>query len=349
MKMQFGKEGRRFFFLTFCVRGREPLLSRIVANNDRGAAPPEPPAAATIALLPPGEAVAALWRDVHAAEPCLTASDFVVMPDHVHLLLIANYAKNPAFDILNWLHHFMRACEDAIAPLVGRKPSLVWEDRFWLLLVNAGVSLAAVRRYIRMNPMRKLWKDAHPDMFMRHADLRHRFLDPALPWSAIGNLTLLASPFLLPVILTRKMTVEQHEPEIERIVAAARHGMIPVSGFLSPGEKRVQGLLRKEEGVRWIKTVPYYLPPRFDPSVEDSRVLAEGRMLVLSSFPPGVPQSPINWDNCHIMNDRNRALAARAAQGNNRGASPPEPPATAGARGYNPRSLSSTNHLEKQP
>ncbi len=48
MKMQFGKEGRRFFFLTFCVRGRDPLLSRIVANNDRGTALPEPPAAAGV-------------------------------------------------------------------------------------------------------------------------------------------------------------------------------------------------------------------------------------------------------------------------------------------------------------
>ncbi len=343
MKLQFGKEGRRFFFITFCLRGRMPLLSRIVAVDNRGQAPELLKQGAGVrgrssrslspaaTLLPPGEAIAALWRGVHSAEPCLTASNYVIMPDHVHLLLIADYAKNPAFDILDWIHHFMRSCEDAIAPLTGLKPSLVWEDRFWLLLVNAGVSLSAVRRYIRMNPARRVWKHANPDMFVRHDHLRHSSLDPLLPWSAIGNLTLLASPFLLPVILTRKKTVEEHGPEIERIVAAAKRGMIPVSGFLSPGEKRVQELLRKEDGVRWIKTVPFFLPPRFDPSVEDSRVLSEGRMLVLSSFPPGVPQSPIDWGNCHTMNDRNRALAARAAGGtsdNNRGPAP-EPLATA--------------------
>ena len=325
MKMQFGKDGRRFFFLPFCLRGREPLLSRVV-NNDRELRPRTPATggsgggatralSATVSLLPAGGAVAALWRSVHVDEPCLTASNYVVMPDHVHLLLIVDYAQNPAFDVLDWLHHFMRASEDVIAPIIGRKPSLVWEDRFWLLLVNAGISLAAVRRYIKMNPARRLWKNAHPDMFVRHSGLRHRSLDPTLSWSAIGNLTLLASPFLLPVVLTRKMTVEQHEPEIERIIAAAKCGMIPVCGFLSPGEKRVQELLRNTDGARWIKTVPYYLPPRFDPSVEDSRILAEERMLVLSSFPPGVPESPINWDNCHAMNDRNHALAARAAQG----------------------------------
>jgi len=351
--MQFGKEGRRFFFLTFCLRGRKPLLSRVVpATSTAGVRGRSPRLlSATVSLLPAGEAVAAMWRGVHAAEPCLTASNYVVMPDHVHLLLIVDYAKNPAFDVLDWLHHFMRACEEAVAPIIGRKPSLVWEDHFWLLLVNAGISLAAVRRYIRMNPSRKLWKDAHPDMFVRHSGLRHNSLDPALQWSAIGNLTLLASPFLLPVVLTRKIPLEQHEPEITRILAAAKCGMIPVSGFLSPGEKRVQELLRETDCTRWIKTVPYYLPPRFDPSVEDSRILAEGRMLVLSSFPPEVPQSPINWDNCHAMNDRNRALAARAAQDNGRGAAPPEPPAAsaAGVRGRSPRSLSANKLIGELP
>ena len=30
MKLQFDKSGRRFFFLTFCVRGRRAILSQIV-------------------------------------------------------------------------------------------------------------------------------------------------------------------------------------------------------------------------------------------------------------------------------------------------------------------------------
>lgn len=35
---------------------------------------------------------------------------------------------------------------------------------------------------------------------------------------------------------------------------------------------------------RWIKAVPYGLPPRFDPSVEDSEHLAAHRELILSAF-----------------------------------------------------------------
>ena len=48
------------------------------------------------------------------------------------------------------------------------------------------------------------------------------------------------------------------------------------------------------------------------PSAEESRCLAEGRQLVLSSFPSDIPEFPVNWTNCHIMNDRNAALCARA-------------------------------------
>ena len=56
-------------------------------------------------------------------------------------------------------------------------------------------------------------------------------------------------------------------------------------GFLSPAEKELQRRLRVEPRARWIKMVPHGLPPRYDPSVEDSRAFAEGRLLVLSSFP----------------------------------------------------------------
>ncbi len=307
MKLQFDKSGRRFFFLTFCVRGRSAVLSRIVRKPDHDGKP-----SYGVELLPAGEAIAALWRGIHKRWPFLTASNYIVMPDHVHLLLIADYSRAPDFDILDWFQHFRREGEDAVSPIIGVKPSLVWEDHFWLLLVNAGKPLAAVRKYIKMNPARKMWKLLHPDRFVRHGGLRHAVLDPAHSWTAIGDLTLLASPFMFPVRLTRKMTVEQHLPEIERMVNQASRGMIPVCGFLSPGEKELERRLRQEPYARWIKTVAHGLPPRFDPTVEDSRYLADGQQLILSSFSTDVPIFPINYENCHLMNDRNEELCRRA-------------------------------------
>ena len=39
MKLQFDKSGRRFFFLTFCVRGRRAVLSRIVKKPGKDGKP----------------------------------------------------------------------------------------------------------------------------------------------------------------------------------------------------------------------------------------------------------------------------------------------------------------------
>ena len=307
MRLQFDKSGRRFFFLTFCVRGRKALLSRIVKKTERDGKP-----GYAVELTSAGEAMAALWRGIHARWPFLTASNFIIMPDHLHLLLIVDYSKAREFDILDWFQHFRREGEDLVAPLIGEKAPFVWEDHFWLLLVNAGRPLAAVRKYIKMNPARKMWKRLNPDRFVRRSGLKHAVLDPSLSWTAIGDLTLLANPFMFPVRLTRKMTVEQHLPEIERMVEKARRGMLPVCGFLSPGEKELERRLRQEPFARWIKTVAHGLPLRFDPTVEDSRFLADGRQLILSSFPSDVPVFPVNYDNCHLMNARNEALCRRA-------------------------------------
>lgn len=97
------------------------------------------------------------------------------------------------------------------------------------------------------------------------------------------------------------------------MVELAKMGMVPVCGFLSPGEKELERQLRLEPDTRWIKTVAHGLPARFDPTVEDSRYLAEGRQLFLSSFPVDIPVFPVNYDNCHLMNARNEALCARAS------------------------------------
>lgn len=95
MHLRFAHHGLQFFFLTFCVRGRRAVLSRLVEGEKRPV------------LSRAGECVKALWLAVHGFNPALTASDFVVMPDHVHLLLIVNFDKDPRFNPLVFVHWFM--------------------------------------------------------------------------------------------------------------------------------------------------------------------------------------------------------------------------------------------------
>ena len=111
MRLTFAHHGLQFFFLTICVEGRRAVLSRLV----EGAKRPE--------LTRAGECVKALWRAVHWLNPALTASDYVIMPDHVHLLLIVDYDRDPTFKPLVFLHWFMEESARMIATDGGRAPA----------------------------------------------------------------------------------------------------------------------------------------------------------------------------------------------------------------------------------
>jgi len=291
MRLQFIHEGKRFFFITLVVKERRCLLSRRVKDE-------------IVELLPEGERVKERWIASHQRDPAVTASNFVIMPDHVHLLLIADFKVCPTFDILDWIMHFMRETGDWE----------LWDRHLYFQLSFSLRQLKAIRRYIKMNPARAWWKETHRDMFLRRAGFRHDLLDPAYPWTAFGNLALLGNPFLFQVRLTTKKTPVELESEIAAVVEKARHGMVPVSGFISPGEKEVYRRLLAEPRARWVKMLPHGLPPRYDPSVEDSRHLAEGRVLILSAFSASVPASPISRANCLAMNDRIAELCAKAGQ-----------------------------------
>ena len=192
MHLTFAHHGLQFFFLTICVKGRHSVLSRLVEGEKR----PE--------LTCAGECVKALWRAVHGLNSALTASDYVIMPDHVHLLLIVN---------------------------------------------------------------------------------------------------------MVAVSLTRQKTLAEHEAEIVSLVEKAKQGWVVVCGFLSPGEKELERRLRAASNTRWIKTMAQGLPPRFDPTVEDSRYLATHRQLMLSALPVS---APFDWATCHRMNDIAAEMCRRA-------------------------------------
>lgn len=380
MKLEFYQNGRQFFFITLAVAGRKKILAEVVdeTHEERGRAP-EPPrgvgdgVSSTGALkrrvLPRsvpsalGERVVALWLKLHTLCPALTASNFVIMPDHVHLLLMVDFARlQGRFNPLVFIHWFRDWSSRAgdVEPVAPRnwfefyEPGevsrvIVWEEGFWLDLAMGSRHLKAIRHYMKLNPARLLWKLRHPDRFkvVKVATAR-LFSDeergqapeppggaggdggsgespvPRLPpvLTALGDIGLLGSPFLLHVRLTLKKTVAEHAAAIDEIVEKAKRGYIPVSGFLSPGEKEVLRRLKAEPRVRFVKLVPFALPPRYDPSAEDSRELAADRLAIVSLQPETAAIRTLDIRrsqaaahafraNCLAMNDLAAALCGR--------------------------------------
>ena len=406
MRLDYAKGGLQFFFVTLASAERKAVFSRLVSEGSR----PE--------LSAIGELARAGLRAVHRVWPAVTVSDYVIMPDHLHFLLIVNYDCDKSISPLFVAHRVADAVEMAVArgvertgarapapparplgattrapapparpssatarapapsatpPLATSAPAKLAEDRvaemagflkasveaanvvaaagglavekglrFGAIVGGAGASapvrsvvfardcyielsfdarqLKAIRHYIKLNPARALWKLRHPDLFLCHRAIKARRFAPLAPQSfdGIGALSLLGSPFLFHVRLTLKKTVAEHAAAIEEIVEKARHGMVPVSGFISPGEKEALRRLKAEPRARFVKLLSYTLPTRYDPSAEDCREIAAGRLLVLSCFRdmPGIPSLDMKRNraaahrfrqNCLAMND----IAAR--------------------------------------
>lgn len=403
MKLDFCRKGLQFFFVTVAVAGRRELLSTLGHEGERPA------------LTRLGEIVWAGLSALHAVNAAWTVSDFIIMPDHFHFVLILDCSRDATASPLFATHRLLDAVEvaaarlkardergpapetpaDAADPANGLRPlpleayrqlpreekvrlralmkkraefmaglireammarKAVWsaakaeglsdaaasaelagaageagvsgarppsvpalfERSPWLDLSFDGRQLAAIRHYIRLNPDRALWKRRHPDLFVcRRVALP---LPIATSVSAIGAATLLGSPFKLHARLTLKKTVAEHEPVIAELVEQARHGRVIVSGFLSPGEKELLRRLKSEPRARFIKTLPYALPPCYDPSLEDSREIAAGRLVVVSQVNAGAISSLAMKRNgaaahefrrnCLAMNDLAAALCA---------------------------------------
>ena len=388
MKLEYAKRGLQFFFVTLVVAERRQVLSSIAeleASGQAGASG----RAGRPALLPLGEIVVAALRAIHRVWPAVTISDYVVMPDHLHFLLIVDYNRDQSIAPLFIAHRFADAVERAQAlveerngrgsapnPGEGLDPgraagalaerrvefmagllreaataareaapgelkverglrfgerrggagarapvrSVVFARDCYIELSFDSRQLKAVRRYIKLNPARAIWKARHPDLFICYRAIKSERFAAFAPrrFDAIGALPILGSPFLFHVRLTLKKTVAEHEAAIQEIVEKARHGMVPVSGFISPGEKEALRRLKVEPSARFVKLLPHALPARYDPSAEDSREIAAGRLVILSAFPdtPAIASPAMKRDpaashrfrqNCLAMND----LAAR--------------------------------------
>ena len=114
MKLEYAKRGLQFFFVTLVVAERRQVLSSIAeleASGQAGASG----RAGRPALLPLGEIVAAALRAIHRVWPAVTISDYVVMPDHLHFLLIVDYNRDQSIAPLFIAHRFADAVEMALA------------------------------------------------------------------------------------------------------------------------------------------------------------------------------------------------------------------------------------------
>ena len=108
MKLDFSRKGLQFFFVTVAVAGRRELLATLGGEGER-------PAPTRL-----GELVWAGLTALHLVNAAWAVSDFIIMPDHFHFVLILDCARDPAASPLFATHRLLDAIETAAARLQAR-------------------------------------------------------------------------------------------------------------------------------------------------------------------------------------------------------------------------------------
>ena len=165
------------------------------------------------------------------------------------------------------------------------------------LILRSYNELPAWQNYLRDNPRRLLLKRACPNLLRPFFGLQIG----AHCYSGIGNRTLLASPRRIAVRVSRRLSEQQLEAEVQRYLTEARKGAVLVSPSISPGEKRVMRAAFNE-GLATIVIMENGFTPLSKPHGEQFYACGRGQLLMLSPWEHHNEKKPLTAEMCRQMN-----------------------------------------------
>ena len=156
----YGQSGA--YFVTICAKDRQPHFGTVAVPNGDWAA-------ATVRPTALGQRVLSGWADIPRFAAFVALDAFMLMPDHVHGLLL--FDKNePSGPPPPYENRFAPQYDNLAAGLRGFKAGIgsyarsqglpfQWQARFYDRIVRSDQELTRVRDYIRTNPRR--WQTEH--------------------------------------------------------------------------------------------------------------------------------------------------------------------------------------------
>ncbi|WP_223652185.1 transposase [Hymenobacter psoromatis] len=151
----YGQSG--IYFITICTQDRQPAFGTMeVPGNDWDAAFVRP--------TPLGQRVLAGWDSIPVFAPFATPEAFVLMPDHVHGLLVFE-KHEPAGLPLAYQNQFGPQRANLASVVRGFKSGITtyarhqalpfqWQARYHDRIVRSADELIRIRHYIATNPSR---------------------------------------------------------------------------------------------------------------------------------------------------------------------------------------------------
>ena len=293
-------------FLTTGLAEREPVLGRVEWVDGGGT---------RVVLSEAGEAVQRALLETPRFVPAVALERYVIMPDHVHLL-VRLWAGDAA--PLKTLGRFMAGFKRVAAKNAGIR----WEEGYHDRICLGQEFCGHVEAYIELNPLK--WALMHLTVpgggFSTTCHVREPLdagvLEDCDYWRGLGALELLEGK-LCAVRVSRR--VEGLPGELlERVRKGIAKGWVFVSTFLSAGERELFGFLAgnggrmvavKEKGLGWV----------YRPDIWETPLLAEGRLAVLGLGGAGrgrltADHQEVTRAGSLLLNDKIAAMA-RASGG----------------------------------
>ena len=235
------------------------------------------PASAWIHHFPLGMAIDESIKSVLKTDSGMKVYRYVIMPDHVHILIRAiRYLEHPIGIYIGKMK--VEAVQKARAK--GYCFDSLFEPDFHDRILRLDQSLDIVYQYVRSNPNRLLARKFNPGYFRRVNDV---FNYGGIHWQAYGNMQLLDNPFKNAVICHR---ADEKIPEIakanrENWLHTAENGGVLVSAFIAEAEKEVRMIIEGVNG-KIILLVNKPFGERFKPWGHDFEQCEKGRLLILA-------------------------------------------------------------------
>ena len=186
----------------------------------------------------------------------------------------------------------------------GGYPFPVFTERPFIRPLSRRGQLQTMIRYVQMNPQRLATKRLKPGYFrvQKEIEIGGRKYD------GVGNVALLMGGHFEPVHVRSVMVKAAAQGNTEPLrnymngcVLAARRGVVMVSPFISPQEKRVKEVLLQEQHP-FVLLTDNGFRDYYKPADELFDACAAGRLLILSPWPYDEGKRHISRSECVALN-----------------------------------------------
>lgn len=244
-----------------------------------------------------GDIVKSQLRNIPVKFPEARLLQYVVMPDHLHLVI--DIQRPTSYHLGELIATFTGDCTRA-AGLDNPFFEPGYHDR---ILRHKG-QLRNMIDYVRDNPRRLIIKREHPEYFSQPQQL----LTCGKTYIVYGNFLLLRNPAISAVRISRRFSEQELRARHAEWEETIRGNGVLVSPFISAAEKQVRDEAIAKGG-NIILITREEMEDKFKPSGRMFQLCSEGRLLIISTGKAGI-SATISRSEAMAMNALTEIIAS---------------------------------------